>query len=165
MNNLRYFVFVIFSIVLTSCISMKQQIKRNHRHTERMFEKISSKYGNAFYINSTYATFSTIWYYSEGSIKILKLAKGKIINKTEENSNTFEILRKVGNVEMYELNNCMELDGDGFGFVVSDSVNRIHRDLPIGIDCLKELELNSIFYRKIVEDIKTYNLWEIYYLN
>ena len=165
MKHILIIIFLSISIVFTSCLSVKQQIKRNDRHTERMFKKISRKYGNAFYINSTYATFSTVWFYSEGSVKIFKLAKGKTISIKEENCNTNEIISQVENFDFYELDKCIELDGDGFGFFVSSGENKIQRDFAVGIECIKEQELNSIFLKKIIEDIKTYNLWEIFYLN
>ena len=158
----------LFSVFLLSisCSTMRYHINKNNKFTEKQMINLLQKNGNAFYLSSTYATFSTVWTYNINGIEIYRLAKGKV-NQKETFSETelthyakvaFEDIEK----ELYQ--KCaLELDGDGFGFKI-DIDGKIHKgNYPVDINCLKKGTYKSDFLNKIVTDIKTYNMWEINY--
>lgn len=159
---------VLFSTFLLSmsCSTMRYNINKNNKFTEKQIINLLQKNGNAFYLSSTYAPFSTVWTYSINGIEIYRLAKGKvnqkeIFSETElihYTKITFEDVEK----ELYQ--KCaLELDGDMFGFRVDVDGKIQKEEYGIDIKCLKKGIYKSNFLNKIVTDIKTYNMWGVNY--
>lgn len=119
------------------------------------------KNGNVFYLNSTYATFSTVWTYNKDKIEIYKLANGKISLQQEYPTTSIDNINQISKEELFELDQCMELDGDGFGYRIKRGSEIEQQDLPIGIECFTKLKYKSKFLNKVVEDINTHKMWDV----
>jgi len=145
---------------------MQYTINKNNKFTQKQISYLVLKNGNAFYLSSSDATFSTVWTYNASGIEIYRLAKGKVYKKEtfpEKEFIQFDLqsFQDVGN-ELYK--KCaLVLDGDCFGFRIYVDGKMYLEDYPIDIDCLKKEIYESAFLNKIVNDIKTHNMWEIAY--
>lgn len=157
-----FFVF----LLLISCSTMQYNINKNNKFTERQTKYLLQKNGNAFYLSSTYALFSTIWTYCTDKIEVYKLAKGKVIKKeTFWIKNTMQFNAFVFNdIENELYQKCaLNLDGDCFGFRIYKDGIICKENYPIDINCLQKETYESDFLNKIASDIKTYKLWEVKY--
>jgi len=162
--SIKIRILLIFSMMfLVSCSSMKNKINRNHKKTNKLISSLLEENGNAFYLKSSYASFSRVWSYTHNQIKIYRLGAGKIYEKntytrTSVLSNeipTFNEIQKV-------YKKCgFVLDGSSFGFKIKDNDNLIQEDLPTDIECLKKGKYQSDFFNQIVQDILTYKMWEV----
>jgi hypothetical protein len=158
----------LFSIFLLSisCSTMRYNINKNNRFTEKQIINLLQKNGNVFYLFSAYVSFSTVWTYNLKGIEIYRLAKGKVNQKEtfsgkeliQYSAVAFENIEK----ELYQ--KCaLELDGDMFGFRI-DIDGKIHKeDYAVDINCLKKGTYKSDFLNNIVADIKIHNMWGINY--
>ncbi len=142
---------------------MKNAIKSNHKFTEKLVGSLFEEKGNAFYLISTHATFSRVWTYSEDKIEIYKLARGKIYKQEEYETSTQKLNQIPTFKEIHEqLKDCgYELDGDGFGFKLNGDSGLLQEDFPVNIECFKNNRYHSDFLTFIVNDINTYQMWEI----
>lgn len=157
---------IALTIILTICIScstMKHNIKRNNTQTDKIIETLLNENGNVFYLNSSYVTFSTVWTYSNDKLEIYKLANGKISSQQEYTTTSLGNINQISKEELSELDQCMELDGDGFGYRIKRGSKTEQQDLPIGIECFTKLKYKSNFLNKVVEDIKTHKMWDVRY--
>lgn len=147
-------------LFFASCSSMKNDIERNNKATMRLFNSLAEKNGNAFYVNSTHATFSTVWLYKDGYIEIYRLAKGKITEHQIFKSKSINSYSIPSSNEIdAEIKDCgLELDGDNFGIIAKKSIVR-KQELPISIKCFSGKKYESPFLNKLAEDIFLYNLW------
>lgn len=146
-------------ILLVSCSTMKNSIQKNQKKAETVFSKLLEENGNAFYLTSSYATFSTVWSYRDHQIVVYKLGSGEVSSKQE-----FVIkdqMSSFSKTTLFELDSCMELDGDIFGFKIKEEDNLIQEDLPISIECFKKGKYQSDFLNKIVRDITNCKMWDI----
>jgi len=74
------------------------------------------------------------------------------------NEDTMGLFEKLSKEELYQLDKCMGLDGDMFGYrLIKDSIVEQH-DFPISLDCLAKQRLTSAFLNKIIDDINTYHI-------
>ena len=146
-----------------SCSTMKHNIQNNSKFTDKTIFSLLEKNGNVFYLNSTYATFSTVWTYSKDKIEIYKLANGKISLQQEYSATSIDNINQISKEELFELDQCMELDGDGFGYRIKRGSEIEKQDLPIGIECFTKLKYKSEFLNKVVEDINTHKMWDVRY--
>jgi len=142
---------------------MKRNIQKNHKFTDKITSTILNKNGNVFYLNSTYATFSTVWTYSNNKLEIYKLANGRVSFEQKYSTISINMINKISKEELFELDQCMELDGDGFGYRIKRDLEIEKQDLPIGIECFTKQKYKSDFLNKIVEDINTYKMWNVRY--
>ena len=163
MRLLAKLTFISIVAFLTSCSAMKYNISRNNKLTDKTIFNLNKEYGNVFYVRSTYATFSTVWSYVDNSIKIYKLANGRLIDQQQYPTNGIEDFKIMTNDELLELNQCMELDGDIFGYSILKGEQIDQRDFPVGIECFTKINFKSNFLKKIVDDINTFKIWEIHY--
>ena len=62
--------------------------------------------------------------------------------------------------DLFELDKCMELDGDIFGIRIKQSDQEVFENLPINIGCFVKNQYGSDFFNLIVNDIKTYKILE-----
>lgn len=153
----------IIVIFCTSCSTMKQKINKNNKFTDKTISSILDKNGNVFYLNSTYATFSTIWTYHNNNIEIYKLANGKISLQQEYSTTNINDLNQISKEELSELDQCMELDGDSFGYRIKKGSEIEQQDLPINIECSTKLKYKSDFLNKFIGDITTHKMWNVKY--
>lgn len=127
-----------------------------------MFRSLAKKQGNAFYVNSTYAAFSTVWHYSDGRIIIYELVKGKIYSKNDYPSNT-QLITGLPKDTWNELVNCSELDGGGFGFKIIDGDTLIEEEFATRIECLKKGGFQTQFLNDIAQDMTVHKIWDVIY--
>jgi hypothetical protein len=149
-----------------SCSTMRYNINKNNRFTEKQIINLLQRNGNVFYLSSTYATFSTVWTYNVNGIEIYILTKGKVNQKEtfseKESIQYAEVAFENIEKELYQ--KCaLELDGDMFGFRIDIDRKIYKEDYAVDINCLKKGTYKSDFLNKIVNDIKTYNMWETNY--
>ncbi|WP_196889610.1 hypothetical protein [Aureivirga sp. CE67] len=146
-------------LFLSSC-SINHKILSNDKYTTKLVNTIFKEHGNAFSVSSTYYTFSTVWFYTSDKIKIYHLNNGKILEKYEFSSQNF--LNEVPVKEVFEVNGCMEFDGDGFIYKVNLN-NMIYEDeLPINLNCFLEKKYKSKFLNRIVSDIKEFQIMKYF---
>ena len=151
-------IFCLLFILLCSATS-KMYYKTENKKLVRQLVKSN---GNAFYVRSTYITISYVWSYAEKEIVVYKLSKGKIAN-----TKTFSIAEKPtwiippSEKDLFELDPCMELDGDMFGFFLKNGENVEHKDLPINVKCFRQGKFKSDFLNEVANDINVYKIkWE-----
>jgi len=153
---------IIFCI---SCSSMKHDIQKNHKQTNKIIQSLLDKNGNVFYLNSTYVIYSTIWTYTDDNIEIYRTTKSNIVERLTFPDKGVSNYKVPDFKELdRETQECgYELDGDGFGFEIKKDSKIEQQDLPINIECFTKQKYKSEFLNKIVNDINTYKLWDIQY--
>lgn len=149
-----------FVIIFTSCSTMKQNINKNHKKTLAQMETLFSNNGNSFSLNSTNLVLSTVWTYTNESIFIYRLVKGKLV-KQETYSLKESTKFKYDFKDELMQSGCIELDGDEFSFKGKNDIEIETQNLPINIKCFTQKQYQSQFLNKIVEDINTYKLWNV----
>jgi len=126
-------------------------------HTKLVKELLAS-YGNAFYISSTHVSVSYVWSYSD-KVTIYKVVKGKVVDTKEQPIMIApNWLNQPSKAELYELDTCMELDGDMFGFMLKKDDKVEQSDLPISLDCFKGKKFKSDFLNGVVADLNKYQI-------
>lgn len=149
-----------FVTMFTSCSTMKQNIIKNHKKTVVQMETLFSNNGNSFSLNSTNSNLSTVWTYTDGSIFIYRLVKGKLVKQETYSSKEATKFKYDFKDELMQ-SGCIELDGDGFSFKGKNDTEIETQNLPINIKCFTQKKYQSHFLNKIVEDINTYKLWDV----
>ena len=152
-----FIIGVAFFIMLSSCsITSKMHNKTiNNKLVNRLIESN----GNVFYINSTYIIISYVWTYDKDNVVIYKLKKGKVIDTKMFTAIGVSVWIKTPPTDDYfELDSCMELDGDMFGYWIKDGENIKHKDYPINLECFRNGTYKSDFINKIVRDINEYKI-------
>lgn len=151
-----YFIGII-ALMLSACsVTGKMHSKTINK---KLIDSLLEENGNAFFINSTYIIISYIWTYSENSIVVYKLKKGKVINiETTNIDKKPDWINLPPEDNYFELDACMELDGDMFGFCVKDGENIYQKDYPVNLDCLRKGTYKSIFINNAVSDINKYQI-------
>ncbi|MEC5395408.1 hypothetical protein [Bergeyella sp. RCAD1439] len=155
---------IIMAVIVMFCIScstMKYNIQKNNKQIDKIISSLLEKNGNVFYLTSTYATFSTVWTYHKGRLEIYKLVNGKIILQQEYFTTSIDNINQISKEELFELDQCIELDGDGFGYRIKKGSGIEQQDLPIGIECFIKLKYKSEFLNKVIKDINTYKMWDV----
>lgn len=160
---LLFIVGILICSALVSCSSFKYTVKRNNALTERQLARCYRNNSNAFYVTSTYATFSVVWSYNDGSIEIYRLRNGRIKQKQVFETKDTEFYT---GVSLYAIDKelfrecCLVLDGDLFVVRVKVDGRPHTKSFPLDINCLKKGEYQSGFLKRIAEDIYTYRMWE-----
>lgn len=156
-------VLLLICFALVSCSSFKYTVKRNNVLTERQLARCYRNNKNVFSVTSTYANFSVVWSYNDGSIEIYRLMNGRIEQKQVFETKDTDFYT---GVSLYTINKellrecCLELDGDLFVVRVNVDSLPYSETFPININCLKKGEYQSGFLKRIAEDINTYRMWE-----
>lgn len=149
-----------------SCLTVRYNVKRNKDLTVKQVNCFYKKNKNAFYLCSTYATFSVVWTYDEDKIEIYRLQEGKISKKQIFKAKDIipYMVVPLEDVEDELYGKCaMELDGDSFGFKVEIDHKTYIEDYAVDIKCMKLGKYKSCFLKKIADDIKIYKMWEVEY--
>lgn len=154
-NNVLYVLLMLFVL---SC-SMSNKLNGTTNKSKKIVNQLLENNGNAFYISSSHVLVSFVWSYSDNKINIYKLSGNKILEinnlPINESGNFFKQLSKE---ELYEIDKCMELDGDMLGYKFKkDGVLEQH-DFPVNIDCFMQQKFKSNFLNKIITDINTYQI-------
>jgi len=136
--------------------------------TNKLYSKIGSKKlishliesnGNVFYVSSTHLSISFVWSYSDNEVVIYKLSKGKVVNTKVLSTNVKLIWTELpSKEEQYELDPCIELDGDIFGCKFKKDGKVEQLDLPISLECFARGKYKSDFINKVANDIITYQI-------
>ncbi|MGD1840701.1 MAG: hypothetical protein ACFB0B_07370 [Thermonemataceae bacterium] len=113
---------------------------------------------NAFYIKSSYATFSTVWTYRADKIKIYYLAKGRVVDEITHETRSY--LDEVSAVNTFEFDSCMQLDSEVIGYKVVFDDKVYEKRFPVDIACIRQQNYESSFFQKLVKDISKYQIWE-----
>ena len=165
-NRVGFLVALTFGVSLFVSYSTMHYIKVNHNHTERLLNSFYQKNGNAFYLSSTYSNFSTVWTYEEDRAVVYRLQNGRIRQKLSFNGiEPFQFGSLIPeNLEKELYQDCpMVLDGDMFGFIIDIDHIRHKDDYPVDISCMKRGNYDSVVIMRLVNDIKSYHLWEVEY--
>lgn len=165
MNRILWYLLFALLGLCVSCRSTKRTVNKNNVSTNKLFLSLYEKNGNAFYLASTNATFSTVWTYAQDSINIYRLAKGNVVERLSFKKGSIDGFNIPEVKELIkDIGECgYELDGDLFSFMVREGrPNR--QDLPIIIDCFTNKKYQSSFLNKIVDSINNRKLWNIRYL-
>lgn len=152
-------------MISISCSTMQNIIQKNKKITDKTIASVFKKNDNVFYLTSTHASFSAIWSYKDEKIEIYKIANAKIYDKVVYNSDEiFEYQIPPFNELNSEFNECgYEIDGDVFGYSIKRVSEIENQDLPISIICFTKLNYKSEFLNKVINDINTYNIWDVSY--
>jgi hypothetical protein len=144
---------------------MKHYIQKNKKFTDKTISVLLEKNGNVFYLASTNATFSTVWTYSDDTLEIFELAKGKVFEQASyPDSGIFKYQIPSFKELHSEFKECgYELDGDVFGYRIKRDAKLEQQDLPIGIECFTKLKYKSELLNKVIKDINTYKMWDVLY--
>ena len=165
-NRVGFLVALTFGLSLFVSCSTMHYIKVNHNHTERLLNSFYQKNENAFYLSSTYSNFSTVWTYEEDRAVVYRLQNGRIRQKLSFNGiEPFQFGSLIPeNLEKELYQDCpMVLDGDMFGFIIDIDHIRHKDDYPVDISCMKRGNYDSVVIMRLVNDIKSYHLWEVEY--
>lgn len=153
----RIYVIGLIALMFSACsITGKMHSKTINN---KLINDLLEENGNAFFINSTYIIISYIWTYNESSIVIYKLKKGKVINVEAISINEKpDWIYSPPKDNYFELDACMELDGDMFGYWVKDGKNIYQKDYPVNLECLRKGTYKSNFINNAVDDINKYQI-------
>jgi len=164
-KHVRPFLMLIFLLSFSiSCSTIKGDIKRNNNKTDKWVNYLVRKNGNAFYVTSTYSTYSTVWSYVNNQIMIYRITSGKILKEETyaRNSNFINKLPSHKQLDKELFEKCgYELDGDFFGFKIKKDNSLIEENFSINLECIKNGKYNLFFFSEISRDITAFNLWEI----
>ena len=152
---------------LCSCSTFKQSMLErksaiNNKLTENKAEELYYRNGNVFYITSTYSSSSTIWTYHDNKLTIFKLVNAKIVKETTQIDNEW---RKINLEQSYfrediENNtNSNVLDGEILCIKLRIGTEHLEESYCIDINRFIEANFNSVFMKKLVQDIKNYVLF------
>lgn len=165
-KNYTIIVLLFIFSFLVSCSTAQYTIKRNKDLTVRQVNYFYKKNRNAFYLCSTYATFSVVWTYDEDKVEIYRLQKGKIRQKQIfEGKKTIQYAEiSLEDIEKELYQKCaLELDGDVFGFIIEIDRKTHIADYAVNINCMIQRKYKSNFLNKITNDIKSHKMWEVEY--
>ncbi|KIX21279.1 hypothetical protein SY27_11070 [Flavobacterium sp. 316] len=151
---------VIILIMSNSCSSIKSKIANNNKSTMSLLDKLYLENNNSFYIKSSYTTVSKVWSYHNDTITIFKLKEGKVYEEQNFSSKQLSDKIIVNKNDLFELDKCIELDGDIFGIRIKQSDQEILENLPMSIECFVKNQYKSDFFNSIVNDIKIYKILE-----
>ncbi len=148
---------ILFILIITSCSTTNKMYDKIEY--KKLFNQLVENNGNAFYVNSTHITVSFVWSYSNNEATIYKLSKGKVIDrKVVKTPNSVKMFEHFSKEDFYEVDTCIELDGDMFGFILKRNDKVEQKDLPINLNCFTKAKYKSYFLNEIVSDINTYNI-------
>ncbi len=150
--KIRFFLVIGLFLLLSCSVTNKMSKAENLR----LVKKLSEDNGNVFCVSSTHIMTSYVWSYSAREVSIYKLRKGRI-----EKVETYPIKGKDWIIQLtkedyFELDKCMELDGDLLCILLNDD----RKDLPINLQCFVKRGYKSEFLNQLAIDIEKYNmLW------
>lgn len=148
---------VAFTFFVTSCNTTSKMHRR--AGYKQLYNQLFETNKNAFYATSSHIKTALVWSYSNEGIVIYKLSDGAVVDRRmvaiTENQ---EWLIEFSKDDFYELDSCIELDGDLLGIKVMKDNKTEEKDLPINLDCTTKKKYNSQFLNKIVSDINTHNI-------
>ncbi|WP_326983768.1 hypothetical protein VUJ46_04295 [Chryseobacterium sp. MYb264] len=147
---MKFLLLLTLFFMITSCaISKKKDI-------------ISDLYmnnGNVFYITSTYINRKIVWSYSNDKVIIYTLtSKNKILDKKEELVEKPVDISSINLNDNYEMDKCMELDGDLLGYQIKQNEVIKSKEYPVNTKCFISNKYENILYNKLKDDIIKYNL-------
>jgi len=153
----KLIIIIITILLFSSCSTMQNSIKKNNKFTNQMIESLFSDNKNVFYIKSSYSTFSKVWSYQNNKIEIYNLVKGKVDSKSLYEANNY--LNQVPKKEIFEVDKCMQLDGEIVGYKISLDNIKYSEDLPVDMKCFLNQDYETEFLNILVKDIKKHKLW------
>lgn len=154
-KNYIALIFLVLPILAYSATNRMHNKSENKKLVSQLLESN----GNAFYVRSTNIIISFVWSYSDKEVFVYKLSKNKIIDKRvvliKDKPNWH---KQCSTKELSELDTCMELDGDMFGFKLKKDGKVEEQNLPINLECFKRRKFKSDFINKVVNDINAYQI-------
>lgn len=155
--KMKYIAGIFFVLSIVSCSTANRM--HNKSENRKLVSQLLESNGNAFYVSSTNIIVSFVWSYSDKEVFIYKLSKDKIIDKRvlliTDKPNWH---KQPSKEELYELDTCMELDGDMFGYELKKDGKIEEQDLPINLECFTRGKFKSDFINKVVSDINLYQI-------
>ncbi|MCW3160452.1 hypothetical protein [Chryseobacterium oryctis] len=158
---MKKLLLIFCTIVFSLSYSQKKESQRFSTN-KRLLNKMLKKNGNVFELIAPGGNVSYIWTYSSNMITIYSLIQGKkkSLNSYPLNDSNLEWLIQK-DFKQYRLPDCQVVDGR---LLIINIINKeesnklIEKEYSIDIECLKETEFNSIFYKKLSNDMKTYKI-------
>lgn len=148
---------VAFIFFVTSCNTTSKMHKREGY--KQLYNQLFETHKNAFYVTSSHIKIALVWSYSNEGIFIYKLSDGKVVDRkmipiTENQQWLIDFSKD----DFYELDSCIELDGDFLGIKVMKDNKTVQKDLPVNLNCATKKKYNSRFLNKIVNDVNIHNI-------
>jgi len=138
-----------------SCSATNKMAKTEN---PKLVNKLLEENGNAFSVSSTHVIISYVWTYSESEITIYKLKKGRVINTDVHSIEKPEWITVPTKEEYFELDKCMELDGDMLYIALKNAEDIVRKDVPINIQCFTKGGYKKEFFNHIAKDIEKYKI-------
>lgn len=146
---------------IMSCSTTKFKVKSNNKATDKAITSFLIENENAFYLRSTYSTESTVWSYTKEYILIKRIVNGKEELKKEPTSFELEkYFQSIGEIK-FEFDDCMELDGDLFGFQFTKYDNLEEGIFPVNINCIIKKSYVVESANNLMNEINRFKLWNI----
>jgi hypothetical protein len=150
-KEIRIIFLFLFLFTILSCAT------NNNR--KNIISKLYENNGNVFYITSTYVNKKIVWSYVNDKIIIYTLSsKNKILNKKEELVEKPMDLFNFNLNDNFEMDKCMELDGDLLGYQIKQNGVTESKEYPVNVKCFINTNYEAIFYNKLKDDIIKYNM-------
>lgn len=145
-------VLILGLLFFLSCSSTNKMTKTEN---PRLVKKLLENNGNVFCASSTHVIISYVWSYSADEISIYKLKKGKIVNTEVHSIEDKNWLVQPTKEDYFELDKCMELDGDMLCIVIKDEESK---DLPINLQCFMKGGYKTEFFNQLALDMEKYKI-------
>lgn len=157
MMKLICIITVFYTFFVTSCNTTSKMHQRTGY--KQLYNQLYEANKNAFYATSSHIKIALVWSYSNEGIVIYKLSDGAVVDRKmvliRENK---EWLIDFSKDDFYELDSCIELDGDLLGMKVMKDNKTEEKDLPVNLDCATKKKYNSQFLNKIISDMNIYKI-------
>ena len=151
----KSYILVISLFFILSCAATKKTTKTEN---SKLINQLLDSNKNVFYASSTHIIISYIWSYSENGITLYKLKKGKIINKEVCSTDKQNLMGFPTKEDYFELDKCLELDGDMLCIIIKDGASVNRKDLPINLNCFAQGGYKLNFFNKIAKDMMLYKI-------
>lgn len=156
----RYYVLLLALLMTCLSCSTKFMIRKNDKVTDVRINTLVNEYGNVFYIRSSNSTFSAIWYYTEEKLILYRVSNGKIVKENNYQTLTYNSFPD-NEKKYFELDECLELDGDILGFSIRNQQGLQEESFPINLTCFSNRNFESEFLESLKKDIDNFNIWDI----
>lgn len=147
--------------VMHSCSSM-YYVKKNEEYTKKMAQNIVKKEGNAFFLGQGISTGSYLWYYTDSTVVINRLVKGKITWTQEYPSTNREFNLKAFTADTIKAldadvsrRNHTVLDGDMIVFKIISQGNELEGCYLILVDKFINQNYDHPMNNELVRILKT----------
>ncbi len=124
---------------------------------KQLYNSLYNKNGNIFTLGSLNFESSYMWSYTNNIIIVYNLNKGKIISAKKINyENNIWLQDPVKDDD--GIDKCIVTDGVMLMYQVRNNESFIERRFPLDYICMKNSNYESIFFKRLIQDINYYNM-------